>query len=322
MSSKLHFIEQEYNVDASVSIKAIVNAVGKQSNYTVQRANGTIEYINEKNAFGDNCKLNKNAIILYIYLHYLNPNQNAHVLLDIAEACDFLKMSERTVLNNLRILQRSGYIMYVSGILEGTYDIFIEFYTENGNTASQSGRGFVTIPLTLFNEIKVLNGLNKVRLALRSVINAFPGKQNSGLETGCSFSSLRRLFPVSTKKKDIINILEDTSLNKILKVEVSKALNYCKVKVKDTMHPASAASSKHKIAESALKNIRNLFKSLDIKHEQNQMRPTEKELRDISKITYRIPLQKVETAIRKVYYSYERSAIKNLPALIRSLSTE
>lgn len=316
---ELDYIIPQYVNFANINIKALVNAVGKQSNYTIENADGTISYINELNAFGIGEKLHANSLLLYIYLHFLGPNNNAHVLLDIVEASNFLNMSVRTLRNNLRILRRKGYINYINGILDDTYDIFIEYYQENNLNAISGGRGYISMTKNTFISLIAIHGTNKLRFAIRALLNDVPGKQNMGFSSGCSMKDLKRIFPSYTKKKEILNILSDTNIKRLFDIKVSRSMSYCQVIVKDNF---SSHALKDELLKTAHQKIKQTFQSLEIKHQHNQFNPTAKELNDICKISLRTPLKQIETAIHKLYYNYSRATVKNLPGLIRVLATE
>ena len=84
MQMELNLIKPRLATSVNVNIRALVKAVGIRPNYTEYNYDTkSIKYINEKNAFGDGIALNKNAILLYMYLHFLNVNANAHAVLDI-----------------------------------------------------------------------------------------------------------------------------------------------------------------------------------------------------------------------------------------------
>lgn len=319
MQDTLNYIKPNYANSANVSIAALVNASGRQANYSCENTDGSRSYINETNAFGMGNKLKFNSIILYMYLHFLGPNENAHVLLDIEEAARYLNIPRRTILNNLNILYHNEYIAYTSGIVEGTYDIFLEYYSSNGLKSSESGRGYLTISQKLFLNLLKLRNTNMLRLAIRSCLNAVPGKQNMGMETGCNIRDLKRLFPSYVKRKDIFTMLSNKLIQNILDVKVAVSKKYCTIKVKHDFDPTT---QRNMIVTNARNRISVLFESLNLKHEDNKFLPTAKELLDISKIALRVPLKSIETAIRKLYYNYTRTDVKNLPALIRTLSTE
>lgn len=104
---ELNLIKPILATSVNVNIRALVKAVGIRPNYTEYNYDTkSIKYINEKNAFGDGIALNKNAILLYVYLHFLNVNANAHAVLDTYEASKYLSIPERTVIHNMKILNR------------------------------------------------------------------------------------------------------------------------------------------------------------------------------------------------------------------------
>ena len=319
MQDEINFIKQNYALSVNVSIAALVNASGRQDNYVRENINGSKTYINETNAFGSGERLKFNSIILYIYLHFLGPNQNAHVLIDIDEASRYLSISKRTILNNLNILYRKEYIAFTEGILEGTYDVFLEYYSDNGVKASNSGRGYLAISQEIFQNLLKLRNTNMLRLALRSCLSTIPGKQNIGMETGCTLSSIKRLFPSYVKRKDIFEMFSNKLIQRILDIKVALSKKYCTIKVKTSYNPTNKRNS---IITDAQSKLSSLFESLNLKHPYNQFKPDGKEMVDISKIALRVPLKSIETAIRKLYYNYTRAEVKNLPALIRTLAPE
>lgn len=318
MTDKLKFMCTDYPKTANISITSLVNAIGKQPQYSVEHTDGSRCYVNETNAFGSGEKLKTNAILLYIYIHFLSPDQNARARIDLSEASDYLSMSKRTLLNNLRILVHRGYICCVEGILEGTYDILIESYHTNGYTAKNGGRGYLTITAETFAHILTIRHINELRFAIRGLLNSVPGKQNCGLANGCSFRVIKGFFPTYTKRKDILEIMSSTNLNSLFDISLAKSLKYCTVKVRNDF---DAHMLKNKIVADAQPKILKRFESLNAKHPDNQFNPTASELKDICNICLREPLERVLSAITRIYYSHTRSDISNLPAYIRTLAT-
>lgn len=317
MTDRLKFMCTDYSKTASISITSLVNAIGKRPQYSVEREDGSRCYVNEKNAFGSGEKLKTNAILLYIYIHFLSPDQNARTRIDLFEASDYLSMPKRTLLNNLRILVRRGYICCVEGVLEGTYDILIESYSANGDTAKNGGRGYLTMTTETFAQIRTIRRINELRFAIRGLLNSVPGKQNCGLANGCPFSVLKGFFPTYTKRKDILEIMSSTKLNSLFDISLAKSMKYCAVKVRDDF---DARMLKNKIVADVQPKILKRFESLNAKYPDNQFNPTASELKDICNICLREPLERVLSAIARIYYSHTRSEIKNLPAYIRTLA--
>lgn len=319
MVNNLNFISFKYAETAMISTKALINAIGKRPNHVITDYTGVKKYVNELNAFGFDEKLHSNAIILYIYIHFLNPNQDSHVNLDIYEASDFLKLSKRTVLNNLKILRKRGYINFVEGVLEGTFDIFIEHYNSIGLAADHGGRGYITLPLSSFKKIKEVKTTNSIRFVIRGLLESVPGKQSSNLKSGCSIETIKQFFPKSTKRKELFRVLTDSCVNELFNIKIAKSLKYCTIRPKPITDTAKIRTD---VLSDAKESIKKLFASLNEKYQDNQFWPTNKELNDISRICLKVPCEDVKVGILKLYKHYTRASVKKLPALVRILATE
>ena len=212
----INLIKPRLSSSVNISIEALVKAVGLRPN-CVEVINNKVTYINEYNAFGNGNTLNRNALLVYMYLHFLDVNSEAHCVLDLYQAHKYLDLPERTILNNLRILSRKDYICFCPGTLDGTYDIFINYYTTKALPANAGGKGFIVLSKILLDKLKKLPGINELRFTVRGLMNKVPGKQNMKLSDGCNMSKLKTMFPTYTQVKDSL-LRRDSTLSSLISV--------------------------------------------------------------------------------------------------------
>ncbi len=318
MQMELNLIKPRLATSVNVNIRALVKAVGIRPNYTEYNYDTkSIKYINEKNAFGDGIALNKNAILLYMYLHFLNVNANAHAVLDIYEASKYLSISERTVIHNMKILNHKGYLRFCEGDLSGTYHIFIDYYADNNLPASRGGSGFITLTRNIFDKLRTLRTINALRFAIRGLMDQFPGKQNVGTSTGCDLSKLKTVFPSYTQVKDIYKILSNSTIKEMFDIAIAASGKYIKINATKSFDPRK---ERQELIAKSEKKIREFFDSMNLKYPDDQIHPSKKEFHDIGKIALRIPLDNITMAIKQVYVNNNGTPIRNLPAYIRTLA--
>ena len=86
------------------------------------------KYINEKNKYGTKNRLKINALKMLIYFHFLHPDSNGLIKnVSIKELAQTLHCDERTVTNNIKLLQDYGYI-YFSKSFSGKRNIMLVDY--------------------------------------------------------------------------------------------------------------------------------------------------------------------------------------------------
>ena len=318
MQAELNLIKPRLATSVNVNIRALVKAVGIRPNYKEYDSNKKIiRYINEKNAFGEGIALNRNAIFLYIYLHFLNVNSNAHTVLDIYEASQYLSIPKRTILYNMRVLNQKGYIRFCEGDLAGTYHIFIDYYADNSLSASNGGSGFIIITKSIFDKLRTLKTINSLRFAIRGLMNELPGKQNMGTKTGCNFDKLKTMFPSYIQLKEIYRILTNSTIKAMFDIAIAPSGKYIRIDASKTIDPRK---ERQKIYATAEKEIRGFFDSMNLKHTDNQIHPNDKEFRDISKIALRVPMEYITAAVNQIFANQNGTPIRNLPAYIRTLA--
>lgn len=311
-------LKTEYVSYANVSISGLLNAVGVQPDRWAINTRGTRVFLSESNIYNaDRTKmLNANCGLLYLYLHMLGPNAYSKVTLVLEEASRCLKRSQRTVYNNLCILRRKGYINFIEGALDGTYDIFIEYYDDNKFAGKEPGKGFIVVSKDVFDKLICIRDVNTFRFAIRGLLNQVPGKQSNGLNTGCTIKEIKPFFPSYASKKFILNVMGSEAITNIFNISASKSLNYFKVSIKGVY---DALTLKRKKLLDVEQEIKRTFDSMNAKYPQNKFLPTQQELRDLSKISLQKPITGIKQAIGKLFANYTRQTVKNMPALVRTL---
>lgn len=318
----ISLIKPRLSSNANISNEALVKAVGLRPNCVEVLSDGSIAYINEHNAFGCGCTLNRNALLLYIYLHFLNVNVDAHCLLDLYQASKYLHLSERTVLNNLKILSRKDYICFCPGILNGTYDIFINYYTTKALPAKEGGRGFIVLSQDLLGKLIDLPKINEHRFVIRGLMNMVPGKQNMKMSDGCNMDKLKTMFPTYTQVKDILKVMSNKVINSIFKITQAESLKYFKIRLLESYDAFAAKRKQFAKAETQIKNYFNTLNS-EFASKAINITPTERQYKDIAKISDRCSIDSIKHAIKQVFVNFEFiSPIRNLPGLIRVKAME
>lgn len=319
--STINLIKPRLSSSVNISIEALVKAVGLRPN-CVEVINNKVTYINEYNAFGNGNTLNRNALLVYMYLHFLDVNSEAHCVLDLYQAHKYLDLPERTILNNLRILSRKDYICFCPGTLDGTYDIFINYYTTKALPANAGGKGFIVLSKILLDKLKKLPGINELRFTVRGLMNKVPGKQNMKLSDGCNMSKLKTMFPTYTQVKDIIKVMSNDIINSIFKISQSESSKYFKIRLLETY---DAYAEKRKQFAKAEKQIRDYFDILNSEFAPKSVtiNPTDRQFKDMSKIASTNNIDNIKLAIKQIYTNFDFIApIRNLPGLVRVKARE
>ena len=109
-------------------------------------------YVNEKARYGERMTLSRNAILVFVYLHFLSPDENGFIrMVNVQEAAEFLHCCPRTVRNSLNALASSGYIAVRK--LENIpchYSVFLSDFRDYFRTAKEGGRGYLLLTRETF----------------------------------------------------------------------------------------------------------------------------------------------------------------------------
>ncbi len=142
-------------------------------------------YVNEKARYGERTTLSRNAILVFVYLHFLSPDENGFIrMVNIQEAADFLHCCPRTVRNSLNSLASSGYIALRK--LENIpchYSVFLSEFKDYFRTAKEGGRGYLLLTKETFLALAGQSTINSLRLAVRSILSFADGRERAEQES-------------------------------------------------------------------------------------------------------------------------------------------
>lgn len=318
-------VEYLYAKMAQINISELMTAVKVAPSYKEMVESQTSpdilvpNYINERDYFGKRPYLNKNAILLYIYLHFINPDASGRVKFAIKPASDFLSLPAKTIRFNLRNLLRHGYIQYINDEI-GVYTIYINGYSEKGQTASDGFKGYFNVTLDTFKELIKVSSINELRIQLRGLMQCCPGINNGRLEH-ISFSDIKRFFPSYIHIKDIKHLLVTDLTLTMFNVKFTADEKFCMIKAKDNYDPVKV---KNGIVSDCEQKVKKLVKKMlsQKKHAATALLFSDKNINDISKISLRLPIDDILCGIESLFENYSGARVSNIGGLVRVLSQE
>ena len=279
-------------------------------------------YVNEKNRFGESRVLQKNALLLFLLLHFLSPDVSGLVSkVKRDEAAEILGCNEDTIDHSLALLAQRGYIDY-SATDTGCYHLFITNFRRYFAPSNQGGRGFLRLSADTFKALCEMSGINAIRLALRSFIYNNDNENKGGVDYERSFKDIKRTLPVYVTKKNIREILSCNTFKKLFEVSVLKR---SAVIVTKAIHNTSAHVNESKrICE---QKVTAFVSSLSSEARKDKIHPlsfNNKELEDITNISIRYPVDFVLAGIRHFYDTYIKNGLPydSAPSLIRTYASQ
>lgn len=280
-------------------------------------------YINERDYFGKRPYLNKNAILLYMYLHFINPSSSGQVRFSVNQASAFMQLPQKTIRGNLKILLTHGYIRYIKDDIKGIYIVYIDGYADKSKTVRDGFKGYVSLSFDTFKELLEQNkksNINELRIKLRGLLQCVPGPNKERLNN-ISFSDFKKLLPSYVHIKDIKRLLATDNMMRLFNVGFSKNDAYCMVKVKDEYNPSII---KRDIVSNCDIKIRKLIKNMlsQKKYSSTTLLFTEKDYNDISKISLRLPVDDILNGVKSLFENYSNQNISSIGGLVRILSLE
>lgn len=279
-------------------------------------------YVNEKNKYGVRYELKKNALLLFMYLHYLNPDKAGLVYVNIEKAANTLKCTERTIKNNLRLLDKHSYIVLdKTPVYPGLYKMFISEYNTYFLPANKGGRGYCTMPiehLTLLQDMENINGL---RLAIRNLI---PETTVCHTPQGSRpFILIQQDLPSYCSKKKILEITSSDVFSKIFDVSSSKY--FLDIRVKDAYDINSIVLTyKAECKDKILDLVQQLQQDSKKQKSRYSLYLLDEDIKDICNIALKVPVQFVLDAVRSVNTQYIMHGlpVKSMGALVRTIAID
>ncbi len=275
-------------------------------------------YVNEKSRYGERVTLSRNAILLFMYLHFLSPDENGFIrMVNVQEAASFLHCCPRTVRNSMNVLAASGYIAFRK--LENIpchYSVFLSDFRDYFRTAKEGGRGYLLLTRETFSALAGQPTINSLRLAVRSVLSFADGRERAEAQNPRSYPEIARVLPGYCTRKHILAETDRDSFRKLF--DVSSDRYTIRMRIRADFDPAGASELLRRDCEAAVDALlKELNKNASRTH---RISFTKAEMRDISGIALRYSIPNVLLAIRQVAKEYIGAdrAVKNFGALIRT----
>lgn len=174
-------------------------------------------YINEKNKYGYQHRLSGNALKLFLYYHFIGPDNNGIIKnISFSAVAEQLGCTTRTVENNHKQLIEYGYILSCSDANnEKSVMVLLTDYKKYYASARNGGSGYLTISNDLFEELLAIKDVNSLRLTLRAILNC-DNKQNK-MFVNKNYTELKRYLPRYFNRHLIQKALEN---NNVLDIQV------------------------------------------------------------------------------------------------------
>ena len=173
-------------------------------------------YINEKNRYGYQPTLKSNAIKLLLLYHFLQPDGHGFIKdVCIRELADIIGCTAATIDACNEVLEDYGYCYFSnSGIHDRCINIFLPEYKDYHKTATEGGRGYITMSKDMLLDLCGIGSLNTLRLNLKGILevdNASYSDANSDTlsPVTAQYQRLRGFLPSYCKRGIIQKALEE-----------------------------------------------------------------------------------------------------------------
>lgn len=320
-------INYAYAQIAQISISEIMTAIKVAPSYkelVPSQTDPTLmvtNYINERDYYGKRPYLNKNAILLYIYLHFVNPTATGQVYLSVSEAAKFMDLSKKTIRDNLRILLKHDYIRYIAGDVPGVYIVYIDNYMDKGKKAKSGYKGYFNMSLSTFVNLlqRKKSGINELRIQMRGLLQCVPGL-NKDRFSEISIKGIKQLLPSYVHLKDVKRLLVTDSVRNLFNVKFGSP-DSCIIKIKTEYNPMSI---KDELVSDCDRKVRKMVKKWlsQKKNSTTLLRFSEKDYIDISKIALRLPVEDILNGVKSMFDNYSAVNVASIGGLVRVLSHE
>lgn len=276
-------------------------------------------YVNEKNRYGERHPLQKNALLLFLYLHFQNPDKAGLVEFEVETAAQELGCSIRTVQNNLRLLHEHSYIAFSKGRYPGHYYAFLMEFKNYFKKAAENGRGYFTMSKEIFQTVSEMEDINSVRLALRSFAEYVEEDRKPDYVNDRTFDEIKRNLPEYCTKKDIRETVKRDGFQKMFQTAERK--HSIILNMRKEFNPFVLVE---KIILDGINRITTKINDINlsiIDTHQSMLFLTEPQIRDIAKIALKHPVQHILDAVQDMYEGYTKLGleVKEPGALVRTI---
>lgn len=173
--------------------------------------------INERNRYGYQPTLKSNAIKLLLLYHFLQPDSYGFIKnVNIKDLAAVLNCTVSTINACNKVLSDYDYC-YISdsGIAKNHISVYLTDYKNYHKTASEGGRGYLTLSSAMLKEIFSLHSLNALRMQVKGLLEIDNSRIKNISETSASatYKKLRGFLPQYCKNNVIKKALaEKTAL--------------------------------------------------------------------------------------------------------------
>ena len=173
-----------------------------------------LKYINERNQYGKNEKIHRNAIQIFMLLHTYSPSSTGYTKnISIQALSSCLNISERTVKNCLKVLENKNYI-FVDYMASGSFNAILLDYQKYFLKAEKGGRGYIKIPENILMKLLEIKNILTFRIILRQFLDT---NNTDSIKT---YNQLKRTLPAYCKRNVIIKALNSYT-NTIYNIKTS-----------------------------------------------------------------------------------------------------
>lgn len=298
-------------------------------------------YHNEANQYGYQPRLKTIAIKLFIAYHFLDVNAFGFIRnVDLKELAKLLNCNIKTIHNNNELLRQYGYIAY-SKLDTHVINVLLTDYENYFKPAAEGGRGYITLSDAIFNDIKLIDSLNVLRLTLRGLMDYESSSySSSGMEKG--YVELRRLLPAYCKRGIIqsavrkislfVTDVKDSVVNFVIKPEyearrikkeqeasykkqlIDFGLDFCREVARINTGELTASSSKYSSFFEGVEPLPSGYVKWHVNPD---------DAADLAKECVQFSFDSVMDALRSAYKTYRcrHEFIRSLGALVRTIIT-
>lgn len=274
-------------------------------------------YRNEKNRYGSRKVLKRNAILLFMCLHFLNPDQAGHVYVDIEDVAKLIGCDVKTIRNNLYLLNKHDYIILGRTECPGYYQLFIKGYKDYFKKASENGRGYTTISKEFFQELLKVKDINSLRLILRNFLHSIEsGAKNLGRKER-TYKEVKRELPKYVTQKSIKETLSGHTFSKLFDVTEKKRTVF--VNVKQDFNPAEITN---RLRTECYNKVMSFIQNINNNRKMGKLFAINTdEMADITNIALKYPMTAILKGLNEFYNDYivQEQPVYNTGALLRTI---
>lgn len=279
-----------------------------------------VTYFNEKNRLKltdlslppKKLRLSRLQLSQFILFHFLGVDKNGIIKnISINEMAEILDCTRKSVLNNIEILTKLGYIMSSRGLEEDLINIGIINYKDYFLEQSDGGTGYIEISKDLLDEIVSIKNVNSLRVLLRQLIaydntNYIPDSKRPAKFTYRQYSNF---LPDYINYKAIIdkNIANTQNV-----FDIKKEKNVVRFQLKDDYN---IKLNKRNIEKQNRTIIEKYVDTFDLKIP---------EIDNLVQMSLSYGVEKIENALLEIkeYYIDNNEYIFNLGGLVRRVIEE